>query len=61
MLIGGPGVDDGLHLVYGALAVAALPVAAIYAAGHPLRRRLATWTVAGVVLLILMLRLFQTG
>jgi hypothetical protein len=60
-LIGGPGLKDGLHLVYGVLAVAALPVGAFYAAGHPLRRRLATWTLAGVVLLILLLRLFQTG
>jgi hypothetical protein len=60
-LIGGPGVHDGLHLVYGVLAVAALPVAAFVAAGHPPRRRLATWLVAGLVLLILLLRLFQTG
>ena len=60
-LIAGPGVNDNLHLVYGALAVAALPVGAYYAIGHPPRRRLATWTVAGVVLLILVLRLFQTG
>ncbi len=60
-LVSGPGLHDDLHLVYGALAVAALPVAAIYPAGYPLRRRLATWTIAGVVLLILVLRLFQTG
>ena len=61
VLLGGPGLRDSLHLIYGALAVAALPVAAIYALGHPLRRRLLTWLGGGVVLLILVLRLFQTG
>jgi hypothetical protein len=61
MLLGGSDVHDSLHLIYGALAVAALPVAAIYSVGQPLRRRLLTWLGGGIVLLILVLRLFQTG
>ena len=61
LALGGPGPGDGLHIVYGALAVATLPVAALAASGRDLRRRMVTWTIAGFVLLILILRLFQTG
>jgi hypothetical protein len=60
-LAGGGTARDSLHLVYGALAVAALPVAAIYAVGHPLLRRLVTWLAGGAALLVLLLRLSQTG
>lgn len=60
-LAGGGAARDSLHLVYGTLAVAALPVAAIYAVGHPLLRRLVTWLAGGAALLALLLRLSQTG
>jgi len=61
MALTGRGPSDGLHLVYGVFAVATIPVAAFAAAGREPGRRMATWTVAGVVLVILVLRLFQTG
>jgi hypothetical protein len=61
LALGGPGPAEGLHIVYGALAVAALPVGALAASGRDPRRRMVTWTIAGFVLLILILRLFQTG
>ena len=59
--LGGAGPHDALHIVYGVFAVATVPVAALAAAGREPRRRRATWTIAGVVLVILVLRLFQTG
>jgi hypothetical protein len=61
MALTGRGPSDGLHIVYGVFAVATVPVAAFAAAGQEPRRRMATWTIAGVVLVILVLRLFQTG
>jgi hypothetical protein len=59
--LGGAGLRDGLHIVYGVFAVVTVPVAAFAAAGQEPGRRRATWTIAGVVLVILVLRLFQTG
>jgi hypothetical protein len=59
--LGGAGLRDGLHIVYGVFAVVTVPVAALAAAGQEPGRRRATWTIAGVVLVILVLRLFQTG
>lgn len=61
LLIGGPGPSDPLHLLYGALAVAALPGAALVAAGRPPRERAIVVLIGAVVLLIVVLRLFQTG
>jgi hypothetical protein len=61
VLAGGPGPQDPLHLVYGALAVGAMPVAAMFGAGRPERQQLIVSLIAGIVLLILVLRLFQTG
>ncbi len=59
--LGGAGPRDGLHIVYGVFVVVTIPVAAFAAAGQEPGRRRATWTIAGVVLVILVLRLFQTG
>ncbi len=61
LLAGGPDLADALHLLYGALAVAALPGAAIVAAGRPARQRSAVLLGGGVVLLAVLARLFQTG
>jgi hypothetical protein len=52
---------DLLHIVYGALAVGAVPGAALVAGGRTGPRRTVVWAVAGIVLVILILRLFQTG
>ncbi len=61
MALTGRGPRDGLHIVYGVFVVVTIPVAAFAAAGQEPGRRRATWTIAGVVLVILVLRLFQTG
>lgn len=61
VLIAGPGPSDPLHLLYGALAVAALPGAALVAAGRSGRERAIVMLIGSVVLLIVVLRLFQTG
>ncbi len=50
-----------LHVVYGALAVGLVPGAAIVAGGRTRPRQTIVWAVAGIVLVILILRLFQTG
>ena len=52
---------DMLHVVYGALAVGLVPGAAIVAGGRTRPRQAIVWAVAGIVLVILILRLFQTG
>jgi hypothetical protein len=52
---------DFLHVVYGVLAVGVLPGAAIVAGGRTGPRQTVVWAVAGIVLVILILRLFQTG
>lgn len=52
---------DLLHLVYGVLAVGLLPGAAIVAGGRTGLRQTVVWAIAGLVLVILVLRLFQTG
>jgi hypothetical protein len=61
LLTGGGGPHDSLHLLYGVLAVGALPVAATFSKNaSPSRARLMS-VVARLVLLVLLLRLFQTG
>ena len=60
-LLTGGGPQDALHTLYGVLAVAALPIAASYAGGRSDRQAAVTWLIATIVLLILVLRLFQTG
>jgi hypothetical protein len=52
---------DPLHIVYGALAVGLVPGAAIVAGGRTAARRTIVWAIAGTVLVILIVRLFQTG
>ena len=52
---------DPLHIVYGALAVGVVPGAAIVAGERTDVRRTVIWAIAGIVLAILVLRLFQTG
>jgi len=52
---------DPLHIVYGALAVGVVPGAALVAGGRADPRRTVVWAIAGIVLCILVLRLFQTG
>ena len=52
---------DPLHLVYGALAVGLVPGAAMVARGRGGPQQMVIWAIAGIVLVILVLRLFQTG
>lgn len=52
---------DALHIVYGVLALAVLPGAALLASGRPARQQATYAAVAMTVLLILLFRLFQTG
>ena len=52
---------DPLHVLYGLLAAAALPVAALVVRDRPSRQRPAVLAIAPLVLLILVVRLFQTG
>ena len=52
---------DLLHPVYGVLAVGVMPAAAIVAGGRRGPRQALVWAIAGIVLVILILRLFQTG
>jgi hypothetical protein len=52
---------DALHLIYGLLAVSALPAAALVARGRTGAEAAVVWMIAGIVLVILILRLFQTG
>jgi hypothetical protein len=52
---------DPLHILYGLLAAAALPVAALVARDRPSRQRSAVLGIGLIVLAILMVRLFQTG
>lgn len=53
--------SDALHVVYGLLALAMLPGAALVAAGRPTDQRPIVAAIATTVLVILLLRLIQTG
>ncbi len=59
LVLGGP--HDALHLLYGVLALAALPLTAMVAAQRPARQQPLVRAVGTIVLLILVLRLFQTA
>lgn len=61
MLATGSAPSDGLHVLYGVLALAALPGVGLVAAGRPPRQRMVALLIGTIVLLILLLRLFQTG
>lgn len=52
---------DPLHVIYGVLAVAALPGAAVIARDRPGAARAVVWAIGAIVVLILVFRLFQTG
>jgi hypothetical protein len=52
---------DPLHLVYGLLAATTLPGAYVVARGRRPATRPVVWAIAGIILVILVLRLFQTG
>lgn len=52
---------DGLHVVYGVLALGVLPGAMLIASGRPGRQRSIVAAVSTVVLVILLARLVQTG
>lgn len=60
-LASGAGPKDGLHVLYGIVAVAALPIAAAAASGRPERQQAVIGVIGTIVALILVLRLFQTG
>lgn len=61
MVVSGRQLADGLHVVYGILALAVLPSAALIASGRPARERSIVVVVGAIVLVILLARLFQTG
>lgn len=52
---------DALHVIYGVLALGTLPGAAIVATGRPARQQSIVAAVAATILVILLLRLVQTG
>jgi hypothetical protein len=60
LLSSGPPAD-ALHLLYGLLALALLPAAALVSAARPARQQAAAMAIACVVLAILLFRLVQTG
>jgi hypothetical protein len=59
--VSGVPLRDGLHVVYGVLALGVLPGAMLIASGRPERQRSIVAAVSAVVLVILLARLFQTG
>lgn len=61
MVVSGRLPADGLHLVYGVLALGVLPGAALIASGRDARERSIVAAVSSIVLVILLARLFQTG
>jgi hypothetical protein len=52
---------DPLHIIYGLLAAAILPGAALLAQRRPARQQTIVAAVASIVLLILLFRLLETG
>ena len=61
MLLQGDSPADGLHVLYGVLAAGVLPATLPTMEGRPPQQRATVLAVGAVVLLILLLRLFQTG
>ncbi len=61
LLAGGPGPGDPLHLVYGVIAVAALPVAVLAAAGRRPRTQSLVLLAGALVEVGVLVRLVQTG
>lgn len=60
-IVSGGQLRDGLHVVYGVLALGVLPGAMVIASGRPGRQRSIVAAVSAIVLVILLARLFQTG
>lgn len=58
---GGRPADQGLHLLYGAAAVAFVPIGLVYARDVPPRWRSATLAIAAVAVLIVAWRQGMTG
>jgi hypothetical protein len=52
---------DPLHIVYGVIAVAALPGTALIARGRGGSSQAIVWAIGGIVFVILVMRLFQTA
>jgi hypothetical protein len=61
VVIGGRLPSDGLHILYGILAVAVLPGSAFIASGREARQRAIIAAIGTIVLAILLVRLLQTG
>lgn len=61
LLLTGPGPADPLHIVYGAIAVLAIPAGIAVAAGRTPRRQSIVLLVAVLVELGVTVRLLQTG
>lgn len=61
LLAGGEGPREGLHLLYGALVVAAVPMGLTFASEAPPRSRSGVLMVVGVGTMLLIWRLFATG
>ena len=60
-IVSGVPLRDGLHVVYGVLALGVLPGAMLVASGRPERQRSIVAAVSTIVLAILLARLVQTG
>lgn len=61
MLVGGARPHEMLHLLYAGLAFAAIPVTDLFASRQAPRRRALASTVATLIGLVLIMRLFMTG
>lgn len=59
--LGGHPPRDPLHIIYGLLAAATLPGAAMLARRRDGAAQAVIWAIAGIVLSIIVLRLFQTS
>lgn len=61
LLTGGESPADGLHLLYGAALIGAVPLALVFASEAPPQARSAVLAVAAVATLLIIWRLFATG
>ncbi|HEY8868279.1 MAG TPA: hypothetical protein VIM30_02680 [Candidatus Limnocylindrales bacterium] len=61
ILIGGARPAETLHMVYAVVALSILPTASYVARGTDPRRRGLAGFIAGLIALVVILRLFQTG
>lgn len=61
LLASGEAPREGLHLLYGAAVVAAVPIGLTFASEAPPRSRSGVLAVVGVAALLLIWRLFSTG